>query len=88
MRTKFFPILVAFASTIAMPAMAQQQTGTQQQTGPKQNMQNEADKGVKTHNSGDSGYVADQDKPGASAHPPGQPDKTTGSNSATTPGGR
>jgi hypothetical protein len=34
-------------------------------------MQREADKGLKTRNSGESGYVADQDKPGASAHPPG-----------------
>ena len=34
-------------------------------------MQREADKGLKTRNSADSGYVADQDKPGASAHPPG-----------------
>ncbi len=41
-------------------------------------MQREADKGVKTRNSGESGYVADQDKPGASAHPPGLPDVTTG----------
>jgi hypothetical protein len=43
-------------------------------------MQREADKGAKTRNSGESGYVADQDKPGASTHPPGQPlsDQTTG----------
>ena len=43
-------------------------------------MQREADKGAKTRNSGESGYVADQDKPGASAHPPGEPlsDQTTG----------
>jgi cellobiose-specific phosphotransferase system component IIA len=34
-------------------------------------MQRDADKGIKTRNSGESGYVADQDKPGASAHPPG-----------------
>jgi hypothetical protein len=34
-------------------------------------MQRDADKGVKTRNSGESGYVGDQDKPGASAHPPG-----------------
>jgi hypothetical protein len=34
-------------------------------------MQRDADKGLKTRNSGESGYVADQDKPGASAHPPG-----------------
>jgi hypothetical protein len=48
-------------------------------------MQREADKGAKTRNSGESGYVADQDKPGASAHPPGRPEseQTTGSTSQT-----
>jgi hypothetical protein len=51
-------------------------------SGPDEQMQREADKGVKTRNSGESGYVADQDKPGASAHPPGQPnEQTTGSSS-------
>ena len=34
-------------------------------------MQRDADKGNKTRNSGESGYVGDQDKTGASAHPPG-----------------
>ena len=34
---------------------------------PDEQMQREADKGAKTRNSGESGYVADQDKPGASA---------------------
>jgi len=34
-------------------------------------MQRDANKGVKTRNSGESGYVGDQDKPGAPAHPPG-----------------
>jgi hypothetical protein len=37
---------------------------------PNQQMQRDADKGVATRNSGDSGYVADEPKPGASAHPP------------------
>jgi hypothetical protein len=45
---------------------------------PDEQMQREADKGAKTRNSGESGYVADQDKPGASPHPPGRPE-TTGS---------
>lgn len=31
------------------------------------------DQGVKTRNSGESGYVADRDKPGASTYPPGRP---------------
>jgi hypothetical protein len=48
---------------------------------PNEQMQRDADKRVKTRNSGESGYVADQDKPGASAHPPGRPgsEQTTGS---------
>ncbi|WP_271576398.1 hypothetical protein [Bradyrhizobium sp. CCBAU 11361] len=43
-------------------------------------MQREADKGIKTRNSGEPGYVSNQDKSGASAHPPGRPetDLTTG----------
>jgi hypothetical protein len=49
---------------------------------PNEQMQRDADKGAKTLNSGASGYVADQDKPGASAHPPGKPE-TTGSSSRT-----
>jgi hypothetical protein len=32
---------------------------------------------AQTSNSGASGYVGDQEKPGASAHPPGQPTGTT-----------
>jgi hypothetical protein len=44
-------------------------------SGPSEQMQREADKGAKTRNSGESGYVADQDKAGASTHPPGRPEK-------------
>jgi hypothetical protein len=50
--------------------------------GVDEQMQRDADKGAKTRNSGESGYVADQDKPGAAAHPPGRPlsgETTTGS---------
>jgi hypothetical protein len=53
-------------------------------SGPNDQMQRDADKGVKTRNSGESGYVAEEDKPGASAHPPGRPQsETTGSSSQT-----
>jgi hypothetical protein len=84
-----------FGSAIAFPALSQQQqaapssqTKEQVHSGvdtqlkanePNEQMQRESDKGVKTRNSGESGYVADQDKPGSSAHPPGQPERTTGS---------
>jgi hypothetical protein len=91
MRTTVLAAIVMFGSAIALPAMAQQQQAAPSEQpsvkmhpdaekGLKTGEPNEqADKGVKTRNSGESGYVADQDKPGASAHPPGQPEQTTGS---------
>jgi hypothetical protein len=83
MRTTILAILLAASASIALPAMAQD-THAPQQKGVDQHMQNEADKGMKTRNSGESGYVADQDKPGASSHPPGQPKTTTGSSRTGT----
>lgn len=68
-------VLVASALTVG-PALAQQAT-------PNQNLQNEADKGIKTHNSGASGNVGSQESPGAAAHPPGQP-ATGGASTATS----
>ncbi len=49
-----------------------------------QNLQNEADKGAKTRNSGESGYVGSQDRPGAAATAPGRPDTAAGSTDAAT----
>jgi hypothetical protein len=91
MRTSILAMIVAFGTTMTMPALAQQSTAPGQQMQPSQQMQEDADKGIKTRNSGDSGYVADQERPGASAHPPGQPDSnssqtTTGSSSGTSSG--
>jgi hypothetical protein len=79
MRTSILAIIVAFGTTIVVPALAQQQ--------PTPGQQEEADKGIKTRNSGESGYVSEQEKPGASSHVPGQPDTkgnqtTTGTSSA------
>jgi hypothetical protein len=84
MRTSILAIAVAFGAAIAMPALAQQSTtpGQQQMQSNKQ-MQEEADKGIKTRDSGESGFVGEQARPGASAHPPGQPNQ---SNSQTTTG--
>ena len=98
MRTSILAMIVVAGSAIAFPATAQQQQAapseqTREQmhsdvdkglktSEPNEQMQRDADKGAKTLNSGASGYVADQDKPGASAHPPGQPE-TTGSSSQT-----
>src|ERR1700681_727478 len=84
MRTSILAIIVAFGTMIVVPALAQQQTAPSQQE--------EADKGIKTRNSGESGYVSEQEKPGASSHAPGQPDTksnqtTTGASSGTQDSG-
>lgn len=75
MRTPTIALLVAVGTAIGTTAMAQ-------------NLQNEADKGVKTQNSGASGYVGNQEKPGSAMHPPGQQDNragNAGSNAAAAP---
>ena len=89
MRTSILAIVIAFGTTTALPAQAQQSTAPSQQMQPNQKVQDEADKGVKTRNSGESGLVADQEKPGASARPPGKTDTappTTGSATGTSSG--
>src|SRR5882757_2383041 len=86
MRISILATIFAFGTVIALPAQAQQSIGpssSQQQT------QDDADKGIKTRNSGESGFVSEQEKPGASSHAPGQPDtkssqKTTGTGSDTS----
>jgi len=85
MKTPFLATIIAIGTAIAVPALAQQSSGTNPQ------MQDEADKGVKTRNSGESGYVGEQERPGASSHAPGQPDAksnqtTTGTSSGTSSG--
>jgi hypothetical protein len=92
MRPSILATTAAFGIAIAAPALAQQSTapGQQQMQSDKQ-MQEEADKGIKTRDSGESGFVGQQERPGASAHPPGRPDSgssqtTTGSGAAS--GGR
>ena len=90
MRTSILAVIVAFGTATAVPALAQQQsTGSSSQ----QQMQDEADKGIKTRNSGESGFVGEQERPGASSHVPGQPDTksgqtTTGSSSTRETGGK
>jgi hypothetical protein len=75
MRNLMAIILVTAAAVLGAQASAQQ---------PNQNVQEQADKGIKTQNSGASGLVADQEKSGASAHPPGQPNKTSDTGAAAT----
>lgn len=98
MRTPVFAIVLLAGSTIAMQATAQQQAAPSEQTEsqmhsgvdatakgnePNEQMQRDADKGIKTRNSGASGYVANEEKPGAATHPPGQSD-ASGAASATS----
>jgi len=89
MRISILATIFAFGTVIALPAQAQQSTGSSSQ----QQMQDEADKGIKTRNSGESGFVSEQEKPGASSHAPGQPDTKgsqtpTGSSSTRETGGK
>src|SRR3954470_17817969 len=71
-----YPTLVwlVLVLSAALPANAQ--------TSPSTNLQNEADKGIKTENSGASGYVGEQQKPGSAAHLPGDPNRTESSGGA------
>jgi hypothetical protein len=85
MRTSTLAMIVIAGSAVTFPATAQQQqaapselTKEQMDKGLQTSMPNQdADKGVKTRNSGESGYVGAQEKPGASAHPPGAPSQQT-----------
>ena len=77
MRTSVLATTAAFGIAIAvMPAQAQQSTAPGQQMQSDKQMQEEADKGIKTRDSGESGFVGQQETPGASAHPPGRPEKS------------
>ena len=80
MRTSILATTAAIGMAIAAPAQAQQSTAPgQQQIQSDKQMQEEADKGIKTRDSG-----------AASAHPPGRPDpsgsQTTGSSPGTAGG--
>jgi hypothetical protein len=54
-----------------------------QQTEP-QSVQTEADKGIKTRNSGESGYVGNQDRPGAASHAQGETTSTVGTTTGSS----
>jgi hypothetical protein len=91
MRTSILAATAAIGMAIAAPAQAQQSTAPgQQQIQSDKQMQDEADKGIKTRDSGASGFVGQQQTPAASAHPPGRPDpsgsQTTGSSAGTAGG--
>jgi hypothetical protein len=85
MRTPIFVIVIAFGAASAVPALAQQSTMPgQSQIQSNKQMQEEADKGIKTRDSGESGFAGEQEKPGAAARAPGQPGH---SNQTTTGAG-
>ncbi|MEH2557719.1 hypothetical protein V1286_005248 [Bradyrhizobium algeriense] len=89
MRPSILAMTVAFGIAIAVPAQAQQSTAPGQQMQSDKQMQEEADKGIKTRDSGQSGFVGQQETPGASAHAPGHPNPsssqtTTGSGAASS----
>ncbi|MCP3398971.1 MULTISPECIES: hypothetical protein [unclassified Bradyrhizobium] len=104
MRTVILAMIVVAGSAITFHATAQEQKAAPSEqtkeemhgdvdkelkaSEPNEQMQRDAAKGVKTRNSGASGYVTDQEKPAASAHPPGQPgsEQTTGSSIQTGTG--
>jgi hypothetical protein len=61
------------------PALAQQ---------PSASQQHEADKGIKTQNSGASGVVGEQEKPGSAAQVPGEPGQANTGGLANSPTSR
>lgn len=67
---------ITMAILMTLPLMAG--PAIAQQTTPNPNVQSEANKGIKTQNSGASGYVGEQDKPGSAANMPGDRTGTTG----------
>ena len=85
MRTSILATAAAIGVAIAAPAQAQQSTAPGQQMQSEKQVQEEANKGIKTRDSGESGFVGQQQTPAASAHPPGRP-TTTGAGAGTSGG--
>jgi hypothetical protein len=93
MRKTIAAVIFVAGSAVAFPAVAQQQPApapTEQKMNPgdadkslkgggaSEETQREADKGIKSKNSGESGLVSEQPNPATSASPPGRPNETTG----------
>ncbi|UPK31038.1 hypothetical protein [Bradyrhizobium sp. 195] len=85
MRYLSVALLVALP-VLSIPAAGQQQ-GATSQPGVDQNVQTEADKGIKTRNSGESGYVGNQDRPGAASHAPGETSNAVGTTTGSSTSG-
>ena len=89
MRTSILALTIAFGTSIAVPALAQQSTApSRPQMQSDKQMQEEADKGIKTRDSGASGFVGQQQTPAASAHPPGRPDPSGSQTTGSSAGGQ
>jgi hypothetical protein len=69
MRRLAFAAIVVVTG-LAAPVYAQQDS--------QKSLQNEADRGIKTQNSGASGFVGEQETPGAAARVPGSRSETGG----------
>lgn len=77
--TRYLSLVLLIALPVtSIPAAAQQKTEATSQSGVAQNVQTEADKGIKAPHSGESGYVGDQDLPGAASHAAGETTNTGG----------
>ncbi|WP_375161682.1 hypothetical protein [Bradyrhizobium sp. RDT46] len=82
---RYLSLALLFAlPLISIPAAAQQQTSAPPQSSVAQDVQTEADKGIKTRNSGESGYVGNQDRPGAASHAPGETPNAVGTTTGSS----
>lgn len=82
---RYLPLTLLFAlPLLPLPAAGQQQTSATPQSSVAQAVQTEADKGIKTRNSGESGYVGNQDRPGAASHAPRETPNAVGTTTGSS----
>ncbi|MDT4740264.1 hypothetical protein [Bradyrhizobium sp. WYCCWR 12699] len=81
---RYLSVALLFALPVIPIAADAQQTEPKSQSGVAQSVQTEADKGIKTRNSGESGYVGNQDRPGAASHAPGETTNTVGTTTGSS----
>ncbi|MDX3968356.1 MAG: hypothetical protein QHD01_17390 [Bradyrhizobium sp.] len=78
---RYLSVALLFALPVIPIAADAQQTEPKSQSGVAQSVQTEADKGIKTRNSGESG---NQDRPGAASHAPGETTNTVGTTTGSS----
>lgn len=79
---RYLSVALLFALPVIPMAADAQQTEPKSQSGVAQSVQTEADKGIKTRNSGESGYVGNQDR--AASHAPGETTNTVGTTTGSS----